>query len=42
MSIVKMVAVELSIDAKDETMAAAKAAKANPLNPVGRNCNSHG
>ena len=34
---VKMVAVELSIDAKEDTMAAVKAAKASPFKPVGKN-----
>ena len=42
MSIVKMVEVLLSIDASEDTMAAASAAKAKPLRPVGRNCSSHG
>ena len=42
MSMVKIVDVELSMDASDETMAAASAAKARPLRPVGRNCSNHG
>ena len=42
MSIVKIVDVEFNIDAKDETMAAANAAKANPFRPVGKNCSNHG
>ena len=39
---VKMVEVELSMEAKDDTMAAVKAAKASPLRPAGKNCSSHG
>ena len=42
MSMVKMVAVELSMDANEETMAAASAAMAIPLSPVGKNCINHG
>ena len=34
---VKIVDVEFNIEAREETMAAAKAAKAIPLNPAGRN-----
>ena len=41
-SIVNIVAVELSIEAKEDTIAAANAATANPLRPVGRNCINHG
>ena len=41
-SIVKSVAVELSIDAKEETIAAANAATATPLRPVGKNCINQG
>ncbi len=37
-----MVDVEFSIEAKEDTMAAAKAANAIPFKPVGKNCNSHG
>ena len=37
MSIVKMVAVEFSIEANDDTIAAAKAAKTNPFIPAGTN-----
>ena len=36
-SMVKMVAVEFSIDAKDETIAAARAANTTPFRPVGSN-----
>ena len=42
MSIVKIVAVELSIEAKDDTIAAAKAATAIPFNPEGKNCINQG
>ena len=42
MSIVKMVDVLLSMEASDDTMAAANAAKARPLSPVGRNWSNHG
>ena len=34
---VKMVDVEFSMDANDDTMAAVNAANARPLRPVGRN-----
>ena len=37
-----MVDVEFNIDAKDDTIAAAKAAKATPFKPTGKNCNNHG
>ena len=37
-----MVEVELTIEAKEETMAAHKAAKANPLIPVGSKFKSQG
>jgi len=37
-----MVDVEFNIEARDDTMAAARAAKATPFSPVGKNCNSHG
>jgi hypothetical protein len=36
-SIVKIVEVELSIDARDETIAAVSAARTNPFNPEGIN-----
>ncbi len=39
---VKMVDVEFSIEANDDTIAAAKAAKATPFKPVGKNCNNQG
>ena len=39
---VKIVDVEFNIEANEETMAAAKAAKATPFKPVGKNCNNHG
>ena len=42
MSMVKIVEVEFNIEAKEETMAAVNAAKAIPLNPVGKNCINHG
>ena len=35
MSMVKIVAVELSIEAKDDTIAADNAARTNPFSPVG-------
>lgn len=41
-SIVKIVAVELSIDAKDETIAADSAANTSPLMPDGGSCATHG
>jgi len=37
-----MVDVLLSIDANDDTIAAANAAKASPFIPVGKNPNNHG
>ena len=37
MSIVKIVEVEFNMEAKEETIAAANAAKTNPFNPVGIN-----
>ena len=39
---VKMVAVELSMEASEETMAAARAATAIPFSPVGKNCINQG
>ena len=42
MSMVKIVDVEFSMDANDETMAAASAANARPFSPVGKNCSNHG
>lgn len=37
-----MVEVEFSIDAKEDTIAAARAAKATPFKPTGKNCNNQG
>ena len=37
-----MVEVEFSIEAKEETTAAVKAAKAMPFKPVGKSCNNQG
>ena len=37
-----MVEVEFNMDANEDTMAAANAAKANPLSPEGKNCNNQG
>ena len=42
MSIVKIVDVEFSIEAREETTAAVKAAKAIPFKPVGKSCNNQG
>ena len=42
MSMVKIVEVEFNIEARDETIAAVRAAKASPLKPVGNSCNSQG
>ena len=39
---IEIVEVEFNIEAKEDTIAAAKAAKATPFNPVGKNCNSQG
>ena len=39
---VKIVEVEFNMEAKEETIAAASAAKANPLRPEGKNCIYHG
>ena len=39
---VKMVDVEFSMDASDDTMAAVNAANARPLRPVGKNWSNHG
>ena len=38
----KIVDVEFSIEANEETIAAVSAAKAKPLSPTGSNCNNHG
>ena len=38
----KIVAVEFNIDAKEDTIAAANAAIAIPLSPVGKNCINQG
>ena len=37
-----MVEVEFNIEANDETIAAARAAKATPLKPTGKNCINQG
>ena len=37
-----MVEVEFNMDANEDTMAAANAAKANPLRPEGKNCKTKG
>ena len=37
-----MVEVEFNIEANEETMAAARAAKANPFRPTGKNCINQG
>ena len=42
LSIVKIVDVEFSIEARDDTIAAQSAANANPLIPDGKNCKSQG
>ena len=37
-----MVDVEFNIEASEDTIAAANAAKATPFNPTGKNCNNQG